>query len=672
MSSAKKLSAREAASLYISKGWYPIPLTGGTKECKDRDWLDRVYTPEEFQDNDNIGIRLVDADDEFRSVKLVGVDLDSPETVASAWSFLPPSKAAWGRESKTISQVLYKSSFKKAIVFKDYCGEKKPTLLEIRVKHQSMAPPSLHPSGEDLEWLNDEIDASEIEHDELLRACKMLATSAMIARYYAPPGARHEWTLALTGTLRRFGLTEDDVSLLFSASGNQAGDKKIPDRLTEVHSTFSKADDDPTTGANALAEQMPENGRKFVETLRRIWGSSSDFTVNERSGRAVQSNPDNIRSALVKMNIELCEDVFAQRLKIKINGVWDLLDDAVADRLWLEIHSKFGFLPGRDVFDTVIRDTARKTKIHPVREFLSSLTWDKKPRLDRWLVEYGGAKESQYSMTVGSMVMIAAVRRVRLPGCKFDELLVLESPQGQNKSTALRTLCPEEDWFTDDLPLGVDAKQIIERTSGKWIVEAAELLNMRRAHIEQLKASLSRQVDGPVRLAYGRFSTEVPRQFVIIGTTNSSTYLKDDTGNRRFWPVQVQRFDITRLKEDRDQLWAEAAVRESQAASIRLPEELWPIAGLQQERRRKEDPWEAILKTALSEFEGASQRVEPAEIWKILGIPIERMDEGSNERIHRIMSQLGFRKISVRRGSQVVKGWGRDLVDGVFRPAGWE
>ena len=120
-------------------------------------------------------------------------------------------------------------------------------------------------------------------------------------------------------------------------------------------------------------------------------------------------------------------------------------------------------------------------------------------------------------------------------------MLVLESAQGKMKSTALSVLAVKEDWFTDDLPLSADTKLIIERLQGRWIVEAAELTGMRRSDAEHLKSFLSRRRDR-ARMAYGRIPNEVPRQCVIIGTTNSKNYLRDGTGNRRFWPVSVDEF----------------------------------------------------------------------------------------------------------------------------------
>jgi len=235
---------------------------------------------------------------------------------------------------------------------------------------------------------------------------------------------------------------------------------------------------------------------------------------------------------------------------------------------------------------------------------------------------------------------------------------VLESGQGQLKSSVLRALCPEDAWFSDDLPLNVDAKQIIERTAGKWIIEAADLSGMRKSQVEQLKAMLSRQVDGPVRMAYGRLPVERPRQFIIVGTTNDHHYLQDATGNRRFWPVRVQQFDVDAIRRERDQLWAEAAHREAAGESIRLDASLYTVATKQQNRRRIDDPWEEKLRV---QFGGEDYcRVPPEDLWMTIGVPVERRDDKAQRRVSTVMQSLGFRRMSVRdQKGRTVWGWGR-------------
>jgi predicted P-loop ATPase len=205
---------------------------------------------------------------------------------------------------------------------------------------------------------------------------------------------------------------------------------------------------------------------------------------------------------------------------------------------------------------------AKDQKKKTVREYLDSLVWDGQPRLSRWLSDYAGAEDTPRHRAISRAALVAAVRRARYPSCKIDEMLILEAPQGVGKSAALRVLAIDEDWFTDDFPIA-DESALVEATAGKWIVEASELSGMSSGDAAALKACLSRQHDVSRRAPYQREGTKVPRGFVIVGTTSETDYLRDPTGNRRFWAVRATRFDLDRLRADRGQLWAEAAVAEA-------------------------------------------------------------------------------------------------------------
>lgn len=217
----------------------------------------------------------------------------------------------------------------------------------------------------------------------------------------------------------------------------------------------------------------------------------------------------------------------------------------------MKLQRHVSFRPHLEFFSKVIMDAVRNAPFHPVLDYLATLKWDGTPRLDRWLSAYGGADDTEYTRAVGALVLVAAVRRVRQPGVKFDEMLTLESKQGTNKSSALRVLAVRDEWFVDDLPLNAESRVVIERLAGRWIAEASELKGMRKGEVEHLRAFLSRQED-TARMSYARLPVIVPRQCVIIGTTNSDRYLRDLTGNRRFWPVRVEGFDLEALRRDRD------------------------------------------------------------------------------------------------------------------------
>lgn len=242
--------------------------------------------------------------------------------------------------------------------------------------------------------------------------------------------------------------------------------------------------------------------------------------------------------------------------------------------------------------------------------------------------------------------MIAAVRRVRHPGCKFDEMIVFESEQGKDKSTALSVLAVEEEWFTDNLPLNADAARTIECLAGRWIIEAAELQGMRKGDVEHLKALLSRRIDR-ARLAYGRLPAEFPRQCVFAGTTNNQKYLRDQTGNRRFWPVKVGSIDVDGLKRDRDQLWAEAAHREAREESIRLDPSLWQEAAVEQDERREEDPFTIMLGEKLGTSTG---KIKVTDVFDLLGIPPGMRTQDQNTRVGNAMRALGWEHVQRRFG----------------------
>lgn len=451
-----------------------------------------------------------------------------------------------------------------------------------------------------------------------------LATKSTVER-----GEQHNALVAEAGSLRRRSHDDEAVFSMLRAWADKEFDPKPSDKdiWAIVRSTSGWQEGDG-------AFELDKDGRPF-KTQR------------------------NIRRAIDKLGITVREDQFAWRLVYEWEGRKGYVDDAFMDRAWLELDERFRFQPPIEYFGTILRDYARQHPFHPVHDYLDGLRWDGEHRIDSWLIDYGKAKVTddnrEYVRTVGALVLVAAVRRVRYPGCKFDELVILESIQGQNKSTAIQTLCPNEAWFSCSLPLGADAKLTIEGTSGVWIAEVAELHGRSKRDVDQLKASLSRQVDGPVRLAYSREPKSVPRQFITIGTTNKHEYLSDPTGNRRFWPVEVGVFDLDRLEADRDQLWAEASVREASGASIRLPRELWDAAGKQQEARRGRDPWEELL----AELVEGQDKVSSDQVWAAVGVSKDRRSQTENERVGAGMRRLGFKPGTVRVSGKACWGYVR-------------
>jgi predicted P-loop ATPase len=379
--------------------------------------------------------------------------------------------------------------------------------------------------------------------------------------------------------------------------------------------------------------------REYAERQVAEARSKLEFAVDKNG--IPFPNQANIRIALLKLGVAVRHDQFADRTLISgLREFGPALEDAAVDRIWLQLEQRFRWRPTKDLLLTVLQDTARLNGFHPVRDYLDDLRWDGTKRIDQWLTTYGGAEESEYSRAVGALMLVAAARRIRQPGCKYDEMTVLESDQGTNKSSALALLAVREGWFTDDLPLSVEGKQVIEQLRGRWIVEAAELSGMRRTDIEHLKAFLSRQIDRG-RMAYGRLVTEAPRQCVIFGTTNNQEYLRDTTGNRRFWPVRIKAFDLDALARDREQLWAEAAVREATGANIRLDPSLWPAAAQEQMKRLTNDPFLDALQAELGNREG---KIAAASVWEILDVRPGQRSQDQNRRVSDAMHKLGWHR----------------------------
>jgi predicted P-loop ATPase len=279
---------------------------------------------------------------------------------------------------------------------------------------------------------------------------------------------------------------------------------------------------------------------------------------------------------------------FSQGVEKTHGGWWTDQDDRLTTE-WLQ-HN--GIFVPVEIAGQAVQTVARDYLFHPVRDYLNSLKWDGVKRIDTWLCRYLGVPSSDYSFAVGSRWLISAVARVCSPGSKVDCCLILEGLQGLKKSTALKILGGE--WFTDEIA-DLGSKDSALQTMGVWIIEIAELDSMSRGDVGSIKAFISRTTDR-FRPPYGRNLITAPRQCVFAGSVNNSTYLRDDTGGRRFWPAACFRIMIDELQRDRDQIWAEAVVRyrAGDVWWLNTPE-LIRLAEKEQSERYEGDPWDEII-----------------------------------------------------------------------------
>ena len=625
----------------------PVPGKPRSKSFREsKEDRKAEYAADNWGEEDNVCL--------LHGVGSVDVDLDCWEALRVADVFLPKTGAIFGRESTPRSHRLYKTELKTSEQWTDPLERagKKAVIVELITRPKmTVFPPSVHPTGEAVEWAT-RGERAEVEPKKLRRCSALLAASVVIARgYWARESGRHDGALPLAGALKQLDVTLEEAEKVFEAVIKITDDEEAEDRLRALRDTYSE--DGPIQGVRELGRR----NKKLADWIRQKLGGGhlmmGDFKANDR-GVIHREEPENIRKALDKMGVEVVYDVFSRKKFLRQEGrERRLTDDELVD-LRLATKEKFGFLPSKDFFHDVIDSTARQNFFHAVRDYLDGLKWDGKPRLDTWLITYAEAKDNDYTRAVGTLTMIAAVRRIKQPGCKFDELLVLESEQGWNKSSALRALCSKSEWFTDSLQLGDSPQKTIEGTCGIWIAEISELVGGKRES-ERLKAFLSRQVDGPVRMAYGREPEEQERQFICIGTTNQDSYLVDSTGNRRYWPVRVGCFDVDGLTRDRDQIWAEAVDRESKGESARLKEELWPLAGKEQERRLALDPWEEVLTEVFKDRRDV--KVQAHELWAYLDVSVGHRTPQHNTRLGAVMRRLGFRRKKIRPGKGAAPTW---------------
>lgn len=354
---------------------------------------------------------------------------------------------------------------------------------------------------------------------------------------------------------------------------------------------------------------------KAVFAEERIAQASAEFSDEDWQNGLELDKSGHVKNTLHNLTLILENDpnlkgvVFNQLLDgMEIKGevpwkhpskFWRDADDA---QLISYVDAHYGTFSARN-YDIAVTKVADDRAYHPIREFIESLPeWDKVPRVDTLLVDYLGAGDTAYVRAVTRKTLCAAISRVLRPGCKFDSMLVLNGPQGVGKSTLIAKLAGE--WFSDSLNLGdTKDKTAAEKLQGYWILEIGELAGLKKAEVETLRSFLSRQND-IYRAAFGKRATPHLRQCVFFGTTNAeSGYLRDTTGNRRFWPVKTpgsgkkQSWNLTH--EEILQIWAEALVYVRQGEKLYLSPEMDALAKDEQREAMESDEREGLVREYL-------------------------------------------------------------------------
>lgn len=366
-------------------------------------------------------------------------------------------------------------------------------------------------------------------------------------------------------------------------------------------------------------------------------------------------------------------DEFSQQVKFTRDPPW-FPDDKPAQQnyVWVDKDLMRAMNFAMRKYDMSIKENqayaavqlaAERNAVHPVREYLNGLVWDGRPRVDNWCARYLGSKNDTYTQLVGRWWLISCVARVMKPGCKADHVLILEGKQGINKSTALGALAVRREWFSDT-PFEIGNKDGYMLLRGKWIVELAELDSLTRAESSKAKAFFSSPED-TYRAPYGREMVSIPRQCAFAGTVNLDQYLKDNTGNRRYWPVACDVINIVAIISDRDQIWAEA-VHLYNAGAAWWPttsQEIALCAG-EQDARGDSDVWLQPVAEWLTTVEalelyrknGGGIRVDEI-LARALLMEAGRQNKNDQMRIGNIMRELGYTRKQMMRNCQRFTGY---------------
>ena len=340
-------------------------------------------------------------------------------------------------------------------------------------------------------------------------------------------------------------------------------------------------------------------------------------------------------------------------------GEWDEEDDLMLGEYLLRTY-RLG-IKGKGTLRDGVLMAARLSKYNPIHDWIKAEAWDGVDRIEHWLVDVYGVEDRPYTRLVGKCFMMGLVKRAMQPGCKFDYMLILKGEQGLAKSTAFRALAFP--YFTDNA-IRVGDKDSLMAMQLAWIVESAELESLNKSETTLIKQFLSAQEDW-YRPPYGGQMRKQPRHSVNVGTTNADTFLKDATGDRRFWPLEVRSVNVEALMAMRSQLLAEALHR------VNAGERYWPTR--EEERElvfpeqapfKRVDEWENVLdeyvndtnRPSINEMARIDRDFFPStEIYdKALNIKADRIDGNGqmDTRIVNAMKALGFERYRETTGKR--------------------
>lgn len=299
---------------------------------------------------------------------------------------------------------------------------------------------------------------------------------------------------------------------------------------------------------------------------------------------------------------------------------------------------KYQFEPNDKNIEQALFLYAKKNAYHPVKDYLESLKWDNVQRLNIWLAKIVDLKNTSYIECVGRKLICAMIKRIYEPGCQFDTMVVFEGKEGIYKTTMLKILGGE--WYSSFSCRYFD-KDAVDMLRGKWLLEFEELASLQKDDWDTIKGFISRTTDR-ARLAYRRNTADFKRQCVLVGTMNpigDNQYFRDPGDNRRFWPIECgNNIDITWLKENRDQIFAEAmTLWKEERLDLDNNEAISTVIEAQQ-ARKPHDAWIDIIDDSI----GPREILTPVEVAILLGVQKDKINLSVLTRIGFCMRKLGW------------------------------
>lgn len=339
--------------------------------------------------------------------------------------------------------------------------------------------------------------------------------------------------------------------------------------------------------------------KSFEEKI--VWevqGKNRGSYVATSSGKPDPASFDNVRVFLTLRGVDLRFDEFTNSVEGNEGRYeqWQKLGENQRKDLWLDTHtSGHGFHCSWDFFRASIDRIAREDSYDALRDAVDTLKWDGVQRLGNWLSKAVGCPDDAYHRAVGANLIGGLVKRAREPGAKHDETVIFISEEGKAKSTMCKALALRPEWFIDSVELGGRPQDVIPQLKGKQIIELAELAGMSKTETTKLKAFMSRENDNAT-LKWKEEASDHLRRHIFVATTNEDTPLLSQTGNRRWLPVHVvDKIDIEWVRENIEQLYAEAADWHASGEDFRIPEALWAVAGRHQDAARERTGAEDVL-----------------------------------------------------------------------------